>query len=389
VRLNRVAPVLGAATLVLGIATACGQSAGTSQSAPIVIGADLEQSGPAADVAVGQVFQRALQLKIDQINAAGGVAGHQIQLKILDNRSDPGFSATNINTFLADSTITAIVQGWGSTTDQIASVVDNKRVPLISLSAAPDTSTVGDKPYVFKVGPNPDDTAGALSAELKADGIKSVSLLNSDDDAGKAFSAAIDLQVAKFITNKALLTNFTFKPTDTDLSGPVGQAIARNPAAIVVSASADQADLVAKAAQAAGYKGRIYFDSEAAGNLFNTGAGDGSNITMIAPQSLVIDDVIATTPAKVTRLKWFNDYTSKYGSFSGYSVFAADAIQIIANAVRAAGGLGHSDIQGALESLQFDGTSGPLRFTPGNHSGLTPQALTTVVMKGGRWRLLA
>ena len=40
-----------------------------------------------------------------------------------------------------------------------------------------------------------------------------------------------------------------------------------------------------------------------------------------------------------------------------------------------------------LETSQLDGLSGPIRMTPDNHSGLMPQALTTLVARGGRWRL--
>ena len=42
----------------------------------------------------------------------------------------------------------------------------------------------------------------------------------------------------------------------------------------------------------------------------------------------------------------------------------------------------------AMEQSVFDGLSGQIRFTPGNHSGLTAQSLTTVVARSGRWRLL-
>ena len=108
---------------------------------------------------------------------------------------------------------------------------------------------------------------------------------------------------------------------------------------------------------------------------------------MIAPQSLVIQDVIANTPAKAQRRDWFNAYTSKYGSFSGYSLYAADAIQLVSNVVASTGGSDHQQLRDAMENSQFDGVAGPLRFTPEQHSGLMPQALTTVVDAAYRWRL--
>jgi branched-chain amino acid transport system substrate-binding protein len=41
-----------------------------------------------------------------------------------------------------------------------------------------------------------------------------------------------------------------------------------------------------------------------------------------------------------------------------------------------------------MENAQFDGVSGPLRFTPEQHSGLMPQALISVVAQENRWRVL-
>jgi branched-chain amino acid transport system substrate-binding protein len=41
-----------------------------------------------------------------------------------------------------------------------------------------------------------------------------------------------------------------------------------------------------------------------------------------------------------------------------------------------------------MENSQFDGVSGPVRFTPQQHSGLMPQALVAVKAEQSRWRLL-
>ena len=53
---------------------------------------------------------------------------------------------------------------------------------------------------------------------------------------------------------------------------------------------------------------------------------------------MVIDDVIATTPAKAARRQWFQDYTARFGGYNGLSSFAADAVQLIADAAVRAGG---------------------------------------------------
>ena len=53
---------------------------------------------------------------------------------------------------------------------------------------------------------------------------------------------------------------------------------------------------------------------------------------MVFTQTMVIDDVIATTPAKAARKQWFRDYTARCGSYYGISSFAADALQLITDA---------------------------------------------------------
>jgi branched-chain amino acid transport system substrate-binding protein len=107
---------------------------------------------------------------------------------------------------------------------------------------------------------------------------------------------------------------------------------------------------------------------------------------MVFTQTLAIDDVIATTPAKAARKQWFRDYTSRYGSYSGVAAFAADAVDLVAAAVARVGG-DRDRIRDILETSQIDGLSGPIRFTPDSHSGLMPQALTMLVARSGRWRL--
>ena len=107
-----------------------------------------------------------------------------------------------------------------------------------------------------------------------------------------------------------------------------------------------------------------------------------------SPQTMVIDDVIATTPAKAARKQWFRDYTARYGSYYGVRVVRGRR----GSADRRRGGRGwaatdRNRIRDVLETSQIDGLSGPIRITPDNHSGLMPQALTLLVARSGRWRL--
>jgi branched-chain amino acid transport system substrate-binding protein len=393
-RINRVSVLAAAAMLPLGL-TACGVIGSQADTSPVVIGADLELSG--ANAAIGVAYKQALQLEIDQINAAGGAGGHPLRLDALDNRTDPQVSVTNIAKLAAEPDLGTIVTGsCGMCLAAEAKTLEEKKIPTISLASI-DLSSLGsaaaDWKYLFKLNPNPEDDADLLAAELKSDPANPVhkyAVLATDDKYGELMATDVKAQAQKGGASE--VSSQRIKATETTsgaLSSPVHQAVARDPDALVISALPAQAAQVAVAARDAGFVGQMYFDAIAAGDLFQptatSPATDG--ITMIAPQSLVIDDVIATSPAQTSRKEWFNAYTSKYANFSAYSLYAADAVQVIASAITSSDGADHERLRNVIEDIQLEGFSGPLRFTPDNHSGLTPQALTTVTGSNGRWHL--
>jgi len=88
--------VAAAAALALAACSSSSSSSGTSSTAsktPIVIGTSLSLTG---DFSVdGQAFQRGYNLWVEEINKAGGLLGHPVQLKVLNDNSDPGTVTTN------------------------------------------------------------------------------------------------------------------------------------------------------------------------------------------------------------------------------------------------------------------------------------------------------
>ncbi|MEH0927949.1 ABC transporter substrate-binding protein [Micromonospora sp. CPCC 205558] len=358
-------------------------------TSPIVIAADLELSGAAATV--GRTYQRALELKVDQLNSSGALNGREIKLTVKDNRSDSAESLRNIVDFSSDSRVSAIIMG-GCNECAVGAVgtINEKRIPTIALAASGAIAApVAERRYVFKLGPNAPDSAAALTNELRRNNIRKVGMLVSDDDYGQEGAAALKSELDKADIS---LRQQRIKTTDTDVSRQVQQLAAGKPDAMVFWTPPEQATLAATSAQQTSFRGAIYFDAGAAGDLFLGSAAKATEkATLIFTQTMVIDDVIATTPAKAARRQWFQDYTARFGGYNGSSSFAADAVQLIADAeLRAGGEIGKVDRNGlrdVLETSQMDGLSGPIRMTPDNHSGLMPQALTTLVARNGRWRL--
>jgi branched-chain amino acid transport system substrate-binding protein len=375
---------LTAAMLVIS-ASACASSEDAGDVEEVVIGADLELSGPTA--AIGEAYQRALELKISQVNSSGVLGNRKLRLDPKDNRSDSSRSLTNVGSFVNNPDVAAIIMGTCALcVDKVAETVKD-RVPTIALAPAGGVvAPVTERQWIFKVGPNAADNAAALTVEINAANAERVGVLYTEDAYGKEGFAALQAALGK-----GKVTGVSVKPTDTDVSQAMetllDQEAEKAPDAIVVWTFAEQAALAASSAKLARFKGSLYFDGAAAGDLFLSDQSATNGTTMVFTQTMVIDDVIATTPATAARKQWFRDYTAKYGSYNGFSSFAADAIQMVTNALQQSTSVSRASIRSIVETSQFDGLSGPIRITPDNHSGLMPQALTVLVARNGRWRL--
>jgi len=385
-RAIRTAALACATLLVAGGLVGCDLASEPADTRDVVIAADLELTGAAA--AIGSAYDRALRLKVDQLNDSGVLGERRIRLEVRDNRSDVNLSVKNIGDFTNNPEVTALITGACSRCLVAAArTINDRKVPTIALAPASAVSSpVADRRYVFKVAPNAADSAAALIGELRRQRVKTVGLLLTDDPYGADGSAAMGTELAK--AGIDLVASRRVKTTDTDVSQPVAALARAKPDAIVVWTFAEQAGLAATAAKAAKFKGQLFFDAAAAGDLFLAkGVADAADGTrMVFVQSMVIDDVIATTPTKAARKQWFRDYTARHGSYFGYASFAADAVQLVTDAVLRAGS-DRAHIRDILETSQLDGLSGPIRMTPDNHSGLMPQALTLLVVRSGRWRL--
>jgi branched-chain amino acid transport system substrate-binding protein len=390
VRLPRrlTASVIASTLLAAGLA-GCSSDDKSGAGTDVVIGADLASSS-GTDTA----YARALQLQIEQINASGQLGDKRLVLRIQDNRSDPTASLRNISTFADDPSVAAIVTGDCAEciAGAAAKAVNEKKVPTIALIPANLAHVrTADQRWVFKLGPNTSDDASTLVAELQRVRVKKVAILYSDDYYGNdAFTAVTGGAKAPSLAKAGIGVSASqkVKATATDVSQAVGTLAGGKPDAIIVLTGPDQAILAATSAKAANFGGHLYLDAGAAGDLFTPQAAAAAmeSASMVFTQTLVIDDVVATTPAKAARKQWFRDYTSRFGSYNGVAAFAADAASLIAQGVARAG-TDRGGIRDVLETAQIDALSGPIRFTPDNHSGLMPQALTLLVARSGRWRL--
>ena len=189
-RLPRITAATAVASMLLAGAAGCSSD---DDDAPggadvVVIAADLDNSSP-----VDSAYARALQLRIEQINASRQLGDRELRLRTQDNRNDPTASLRNISTFADDPAVAAVITGaCDACVVGAAKTINDKKLPTIALAASDEiTNPVTARQYVFKLGPNSADSAAALVSELTRARVKRTAILSTTDLYGKDASAAL------------------------------------------------------------------------------------------------------------------------------------------------------------------------------------------------------
>lgn len=396
--------VVATAAMVTLVGSSCAIG-DQSEADPVVIGADLELTGSGSEL--GSVYRNALELKVAQVNEQGLLGDRRLELDVRDNRSDGATAATNVAELAGDPDVDAIITGGCvSCAVAVAEAASDLAVPVIAL-AGPDvvSEPVEERRYLFKLGPDADHIANALVSEL-GNGVETIGLVTVGDAYGEegasAMAAAADRGGVEIVVQESITADeqsiasaaaavIAYQvPVDplAELTGDVQAQ--QGPDAVAVWAPSALAGSFVAELRRIGYEGGLYLDAAAAGNLFLTGEQSAlpDGVTMIFTETLVIDEVIATSPARAARKNWFSEYSAQFGSYHAFSSFAADAVQLVVNAVNEGGGTDDPEVlRNIIETAQMEGLTGTIRMSPRQHSGLMPQALVPLVARDDRWRL--
>lgn len=149
-----------ALTMVVSLG-ACGSSGGGSASSGESSSGDTIKIGyfsdmSSADGYIGMAGRYAIEDRIEELNAQGGLLGKQLELIAYDN-AGKNEEVVNIVNRLCYSDKVNVILGPTSSAHAIAAapVVNEAGIPMISLSATNQAVTVDDKgniqPYVFRV----------------------------------------------------------------------------------------------------------------------------------------------------------------------------------------------------------------------------------------------
>jgi branched-chain amino acid transport system substrate-binding protein len=355
-----------------GAAVAAGAGAACTATEPMRVGFLGGLSGRVSDLGIGS--RNGAQLAIDDLNAAGGLAGRPLELVIRDDEQSADLARQRLNE-LCDLGVAFIIGPITSTSAvELLPSINQRRVPVISPLAGANALSSQDDAF-FRVVSDTASSAYQQAEALLARGLRRAVTVgdaknpvfsqNWVDSASKHFTAAGGVVVQSLSFEGAPGLKFV----------ELAQQIARSGAdcAIFVANAADSA-VLAQQVRRLRASMVIALSAWAGTEVFPTLGGPALDGVMVTQ----FFDRFNATP------RWLDfaaRYTKRFGENPGYpGMHGYDAVQMGAAAVRAAGRDGV--LQALRQIRELEGLQRKLRFDEFGDC-IVPTYLT--VVKGGRY----
>ena len=349
---------------------------------PYRIGAAFALTGPAA--MIGDPSQKIAEMLLEEINGAGGVNGHPIELITYDTASDPTKAVTVIRRLVDKDNVLAVI-GPTTTGSAMASIkfIQESEVPMVAcVGGSPVVIPV--KKWVFKT-----PQTGILAVErlydyFQREGLRKVALLTAAGGFGDAGKKAL-LAQAKSL-GLEIVAEERYNNRDTNMTAQLTSIKGTDAQAIVVWGIGPAPAIITKNARQLGIKTPIFMSHGLADPSFIELAGEAAEgVMMPASRFIVADKLAEDDPRKAFLTEIKRKYEDKYGPVSTHTGYAYDALRIIEKALKEVGA-DRAKIRDAIERTRgYVGINGTFNMSAEDHNGLTKDSLVMVKVEKGGW----
>ncbi len=181
--------LLLALLMMIGMEAAAG---GEQSGATIEIGIVY----PEASIDGDTYYREGLDMAIDEINRAGGIAGKQLVPVIEDDGGDIT-TGLIIAQSLVDRKVAAVIGHWSSNVCYVVKdLYESCRMPMISPAATSESLMEDGGSYTFRTIPGCETYAGVLAADMAKRGLKSIAIYYTDDVYGFAYANELEMALA-------------------------------------------------------------------------------------------------------------------------------------------------------------------------------------------------
>ncbi len=355
---------------------------------PIKLGALLSVTGPAAFL--GGPEARTLEMAVEELNAKGGLGGRPVQLIIKDNGGSPEKAVSFAKQLIDEEQVFAIIgPATSGETMAVKALAESSGTLLLSCAAA-EVIVNPVARWVFKTAQKDSHAATMIFQELKRRGLTRVAVLTSNTGFGKAGKEQLE-KLAPEHGIQVVLSE-TYDKAATDLTAEVTKVKAASVQALVNWSIEPAQAIVIKNARQLGLAVSI-FQSHGFGNIQYVKAAGAAAEGVVFPMGRVVvaEALPEKHPQKAVLVGYKKAYEARFKEdVSGFGGYAYDALLILSQAVKAAGGADREKVRAAAEGLKgLTGVSGTFSFSATDHNGLGLDSFELLTVRDGKFAPLA
>jgi branched-chain amino acid transport system substrate-binding protein len=354
---------------------------------PLKVGALLSVTGPAAFL--GGPEQRTLEMAVEELNAKGGLAGRPVQLIVKDTGGVADKAVSFAKQLIDEEQVFAIIgPATSGETMQVKALAESSGTLLLSTAAA-EVIVNPVARWVFKTAQKDSHAATMIFQALKARGLTRVAVLTSNTGFGKAGKEQLEKLAPEF--GLQVVLSETYDKAATDLTAEVNKVKGSGAQALVNWSIEPAQAIVIKNARQLGLTIPI-FQSHGFGNIQYVKAAGAAAEGVVFPMGRVVvaEALPERHPQKALLVAYKKAYEARFKEdVSGFGGYAHDALLILAQAVKAAGGTDREQVRAAVEGLKgLTGVSGTFNFSAADHNGLGLDSFELLTVKDGKFAIL-
>ncbi len=333
-----------------------------AQSSRIVLGQSAAFTGPAAQL--GIQMNKGAKIYFDQVNANGGINGHTIELRTLDDGYEPDRCKANTEKLIKEDVFGLI--GYVGTPTCVAALplINDAKIPFFGPFTGAEALRDPFSKWVFHLRASYYDETGLIVKQLTSLGLKKIAVFYQNDAYGKAGLEGVKRALKPLGLEPIALG--TVERNTVDVAKAVADITPKMPDAIVQISAYKSCAAFIREARKSGYGGTFFNVSfvgtqALADELGREGRGIMVSQVMPFPFS-------TTTPISREYLdavgKAGPEAQPNYSSMEGYL-----AAKVFAEGLRRAGRNPTRDsLVSALESIQNASFGGfRVDFSPKDH----------------------
>ncbi|HEY9212672.1 MAG TPA: ABC transporter substrate-binding protein [Ancylobacter sp.] len=320
----------------------------------IKIGMTVPLTGPAAEI--GHLQTEGAKLGIERVNAAGGMLGRKFELVVEDDQTtNPGIVLA-FSRLVNRGDLAAVLSSVRSTQVNAISADAKKAGIPVFFGGTDPTLTHSGNPWFFRARPN-DVYSAKVIADFGVDQLKKKkwAILHSTDAFGTNGSKALIGQLKDLGIEPVLVQGFNNAQADLT---PVVLAVRQSGADIIATYTPFENDVAVLARQLKQFGVTASWIGSA--SVASTTAIQLAGPALYGTYAVADFNADANPQAKA----FFEEFSKKVGRAPDYtSAWAYDAVLLLAEAIKQAGGTEPAKLREAILSIKdFRGTEGVYNF---------------------------